>query len=144
MCEDRILVYIWKKNTQELGLGGHPVNFYLHLIVSRISLVCLVPVSQYNAHKQCVFFYKWTKSFRRETVVAVNIYQPISLLVQVHVTFLSRCIHYYKRGNKNNYNIERFTLNEQKLLFKWLHWCPQLCGVLATKVWPFCPQINRD
>ena len=37
--------------------------------------------------------------------MALNIYQPISLLVQVHVTFLSRCIHFYKRGNKNNYNI---------------------------------------
>ena len=39
----------------------------------------------------------------------------------VHFTFLCRCTYYYKRGNKNNYNIESFTLNEQKLLFIWLH-----------------------
>ena len=115
----------------------YKVYFKCTEFLQGISLVCLVPVSQYNSHKQCVFFYKWTRSFRRETVVAVNIYQPISLLVQVHVTFLSRCIHYYKRGNKKNYNIESFTLNEQKLLFIWLHikWlCPLFIFIILKQV----------
>ena len=34
---------------------------------------------------------------------------------------LPRCIRYYKRGIKNNFYIESFTLNEQKLFSNFLH-----------------------